>query len=110
MFITLDYIGFTAPEESDPMETLHSKRKMNTEDDDDDDNNIVLEEVSQYGDDDSPREDCGGDHDSTSNEKCCEREPCEDQSMKSANVEKLCKSVLEKISLVRDAASKILIV
>ena len=87
-----------------------------SEDDDDDDNNIVLEEVSQYGDDDLPREDCGGDHDSTSNEKCCEREPCEDQShgqgssIKSANVEKLRKSVLEKISLVRDAASKILIV
>ena len=110
VFITLDYIGFTAPEESDPMETLHSKRKMNTEDDDDDDNNIVLEEVSQYGDDDWPGEDCSGDHDSTSNEKCCEREPCEDQSqgqgssIKSANVEKLRKSVLEKISLVRDAA------
>jgi len=37
VFITLDYIGFSAPEESDPNETLHSKRKMDTEDDDDND-------------------------------------------------------------------------
>lgn len=48
MFFTLDYIGFTAPEESDPKETLHSKRKMDTEDDDDDDNTVLREEVSQY--------------------------------------------------------------
>ena len=98
-----------APEESDPVETLHSKRKMDTEDDDDDDNNVLLE-VSQCGDDDWPGENCGGDHDSISNEKCREREPCQDQSqgqcssMKSTNVEKLRKSVLEKTSLVRDAA------
>lgn len=110
MFITLDYIGFAATEESDAKETLHSKRKMESEDDDDDDNDVLREEASLYGDDDWPGVESSGDHDSTSNKNCCERESCEDQSqgqcspMNATNVEKLRKSVLEKASLVRDAA------
>ena len=73
VFITLDYIGFTAPEESDPKETLHSKRKIDTEDDDDD--NVLREEVSQDGDDDWPEEESCGDHDSTSNENAARENP-----------------------------------
>ena len=81
---------------------------MDTEDDDGD--NVLQEEVSQYGDDDWPEEESGGDHDSMSHETCCQREFCEDQSqgqcssMKGTNDEKLRECVLEKTSLVRDTA------
>ena len=72
---------------------------MNSEDDDE------FEDRPQYDDDDWPAEDTGGDQINTLINKRYKREsPAQRSAIDATNIKRLRKSVLEKASLVRDAA------